>query len=346
MRPSRRIPAFTWTHGLEEVALGGWRLGRLVVSIGGQAGAGRRHNASEEQLMPQAPARPDTSESSDVAKLVRLHHRRRGWAWVAMGSVIGLVVYVGIDVNLFESLTGTAEILSVIPVFVLLALVLAGLVVVIVDTSRIHRADAAVRVSAKGSVSHYPLYAHAYRYPPRHHGSWVFVILMLVAMTGITVFILPAQVNSWAYVAGAENQDTFNPVSYSHQDCGRRGCHIVTEGYLSRSGAHVTWYTGVPLGQPFSVRDPFWAWGTGRTLTSGEGSAIADIAAGLFFDGLTLLLLYVLAVIVRGTSPGRSQRMSVPAGADPGGVRRTPHPDRGHQASSARRRARRRRGRR
>ena len=35
---------------------------------------------------------------------------------------------------------------------------------------------------------------------------------MLVAMTGITVFILPAEVNSWAYVAGAGNQDTFNPV--------------------------------------------------------------------------------------------------------------------------------------
>ena len=45
--------------------------------------------------MPQAPARRATSESSDVAKLVRLHHRRRGWAWVAIGSVIGLVVYVG-----------------------------------------------------------------------------------------------------------------------------------------------------------------------------------------------------------------------------------------------------------
>jgi hypothetical protein len=62
-----------------------------------------------------------------VAKLVTLHHRRRGWAWVAVGSAIGLAVYLGIDASLFESLTGTAETLSVIPVFVLLALVLAGL---------------------------------------------------------------------------------------------------------------------------------------------------------------------------------------------------------------------------
>ena len=301
--------------------------------------------------MPQAPARRVTSESSDVAKLVRLHHRRRGWAWVAIGSVIGLVVYAGIGVNLFGNLTGTAETLDAIPVFVLLALVLAGLVVVIVDTSRIHRADAAVRVSAKGSVSHYPLYAHAHRYPPRHRGSWVFAIVMLVAMTGITVFILPAEVNSWAYVIGAENQDTFNPASYG-QACsvvphrGGGGCQIVTEGYLSKSGADVTWGSQVPLGQPFSVRDPLWAWGTRRTLTSGDGSAIANIVAGLFFDGVTLLLLYALVVIVRDTSSRRSQRMPVPAGADPGGVRRTHHPDRGHHGSGVRRPVRRGRGRR
>jgi len=292
--------------------------------------------------MPQAPARRDTSESSDVANLVRLHHRRRGWAWVAIGSVICLVVYAGIDVNLFENLTGTAETFIVIPVFVLLVLVLAGLVVVIVDTSRIHRADAAVRVSAKGSVSHYPLYAHAHRFPPHHHGSWVFGIFMLVAMTGITAFILPAQVNSWAYVVGAENRDTFNPVSYS-QACGSvtRGvhCHTVTEGHLSNSGADVTWGIQVPLGQPFSVRDPLWAWGSGRNLTNGDGSAIPTIVAGLFFDGVTLMLLYVLVVIVRDTPSRRNQQTSVPAGADPGGARRTSHPDRGHHGSDGRRRA-------
>ena len=297
--------------------------------------------------MPQAPARRPTSESSDVAELVTLHHRRRGWAWVAIGSVTGLVVYVGIDVNLFGNLTGTAETLSVIPVFVLLALVLAGLVVVIVDTSRIHRGDAAVRVSAKASVSHYPLYAHAHRYPPRHRGSWVFAIFMLVAMTGITAFILPAEVNSWAYAAGAENQDTFNPVSYG-QACNhvpRGGCHTVTEGYLSKSGADVTWGSQVPLGQPFSVHDPLWAWGSGRNLTSGDGSAIPTIVAGLFFDGVTLLLLYALVVIVRETPLRRSQRMSGPAGADPGGVRRAHHPGRGHHGSGVRRRAGRGRGR-
>ena len=294
--------------------------------------------------MPQAPARRAAGESSDVAKLVTLHHRRRGWAWVAVGSAIGLAVYAGIDVNLFESLTGTAETLSVIPVVVLLALVLAGLVVVIVDTSRLHRADAAVRVSAKGGVSHYPLYAHAHGYPPHHRGSWVAVILMLVAMTSLAVFLLPSEVNAWAYVAGAENQDTFNPVSYGQacSDLPRGGgCSTVTEGYLSRTGAEVTWGSQVPLGQPFGVRDPLWTWASGRTLIDGDGTAIPDIVAGLFFDAIALLLLYVLVVIVRETSPGGSQRMPVPAGAGPGGVRRAAHPDRGHHGNRPGRYARR-----
>jgi hypothetical protein len=171
---------------------------------------------------------------------------------------------------------------------------------------------------------------------------------MLVAMTGFAVFLLPAEVNSWAYVAGAENQDTFNPVSYGPAciTFPRRGCHTVTEGYLSTSGADVTWGSLVPLGQPFSVRDPLWAWGSGRNITSGDGAAIPTIVTGLFFDGMTLLLLYVLVVMVRGTPSRRSQRMSVPAGADPGEVHRTRHPDRGHHGSGVRRRARRGRGRR
>jgi hypothetical protein len=300
--------------------------------------------------MPQAPARRPISESSDVAEFVRRHHRRRGWAWVATGSAIGLVLYAVIGVNLSGNLTGMADVLGLIPVFVLLALVLAGLIVVIADTSRLRRADAALRVSAKGSVSHYPVYAHAHSYPPRHHGSWVFVIVMLIAMTGIAVAILPAQVNSWAYLVGAENHDTFNPVAYG-QSCskvarGGGGCHTVTEGYLSSSGAHVTWGSQVPLGQPFTVRDPVWAWGTGRTLTGGDGAAIPMIVVGLFFDAVALLLLYILVVVVRHKSSSPNQRIPVPAGPPPGGAREPHPPGRGHHGSGVHRPARRRRSRR
>jgi hypothetical protein len=299
--------------------------------------------------MPQAAAQPDTRESSDVAALVRLHHRRRGWAWVAVGSVIGLALYAAIDVNLFNSLTGTAETLSVIPVVVLLALVLVGLVDVIVDTTRLHRADAAVRVSAKGSVSHHPLYAHAYRWPPRHPASWVAAIFMLVAMTCITAYILPQEVNAWGYVVGAEHQDTFNPVSYA-TTCATVGrgfrCDSVTVGYMSRTGANVIWGPQVPLGQPFSARDPLWVSGTGRNLIGGDSSAIPTIVAGLFFDGVALLLLYVLMVLLRDTSPRRRQPVPVPAAAGPGAAHVTHHPDRGQHSDGTRRSARRGRGRR
>ena len=181
--------------------------------------------------------------AADVVRLVRLHHRRRGWAWVATGSVIGLAVYAGIDVSLLESLTGTAGTLSVIPVLVLVALVLIGLVVVIVDTSRLHRADAADRVNGKGNVAHYPIYAHAYRWPPRHPGSWVAALLMLLAMTCIAAYMVPQEVNAWAYAVGAEHQDTFNPVSYSQSCTAQRfvHCSTMTVGYLSRTGAHAYW---------------------------------------------------------------------------------------------------------
>jgi hypothetical protein len=144
-------------------------------------------------------------------------------------------------------------------------------------------------------------------------------------MTGITVFVLPAEVNSGAYLVGAETRDTFNPVSYGQACSGgvpRGGCQEVTEGYLSKTGADVTWAGQVALGQPFSVRDSLWEWGRGRSLISGDGSAIANIIAGLFFDGVALLLLYILVVIVRGTSSSRSQRRPVSAGTNPDGVRR------------------------
>jgi hypothetical protein len=264
--------------------------------------------------------------------------------------VTGLAVYAGIDASMFEHLTGTAETFSVISVSALLGLALAGLVVVIADTSRIHRADAAVRVSAKGSLAHYPWYAHAHRWPPRHPASWVAAIFMLLAMTCITAYIVPQEVNAWAYVVGGAHQDTFNPVSYS-TSCsltGRHGlsCQTVTQGYLSRLGANVIWGSQVPLDQPFSVRDPLWPWGTGRILTHGDGSAIPTIVASLFFDGVTLLLLYVLVVVVRETSPRRSQRRSVPAGPNGGAARRTHQPERAHHSDGTRRRARRGRGKR
>ncbi len=109
-----------------------------------------------------------------------------------------------------------------------------------------------------------------------------------------------------AYLAGAENRDTFNPVSYG-QSCGKGGCHTVTEGFLSGSGADVTWDGQAPLGQPFTVREPLWAWGTGRNLITGNGPAIAMLVVGLFFNAFTILLVLALAGGVRHMQSRRRQ---------------------------------------
>jgi hypothetical protein len=49
---------------------------------------------------------------------------------------------------LFDNLTGTLELLSVIPVFVLLALVLTGLIVAMVDSVRLRHGTLAASRSA------------------------------------------------------------------------------------------------------------------------------------------------------------------------------------------------------
>jgi hypothetical protein len=261
---------------------------------------------------------------SDVDRIVRLHHRRRGWAWIAGGSLIGFLVYAVIDSHLFDNLAGGAEVASLTPIYVLVALILVGLIVTIVDTVRLHRADAGARTSARKHVSHHPLYSHGYRYPPRHHGSWVFGIVMLAAMTAIAVDVLPAEVNSVAYLAGAENRTTFNPVSYT-QFCGPRvGCSTETKGYLADSGEEVTWPGQVPLTQPLPVRVPLWAFGTGRSLIYGDPTAIVNILVGLFFDALAAMLVYALAVMAQHELPRRRALTARPIGVSP---RRRPVPE-------------------
>jgi hypothetical protein len=133
-----------------------------------------------------------------------------------------------------------------------------------------------------------------------------------------------------AYLAGAESQDTFNPLSYG-QACSKGGCHTVTEGYLSKSGADVTWDSRVPLGQPFTVRVPVWAWGTGRNLIYGDGDPIAMMIVGLFlegwrFRGMAVLLVFVLLAVLGHGRSRRRQGTIVPASAAPHGSRPPHHP--------------------
>jgi hypothetical protein len=231
---------------------------------------------------------------------VRLLHRRRGWAWTAVGSLVGLVAYALIGAHFFPHATGVVGAVSAVIAALLLALAAVGLIVAVVDTVRLHRRDAAIRARASGRTSHYPVLAHAYRYPPRHRISGLFARLVLAGWLGLTVASLPDQVNAVAYLAGAGSAATFLPSSYG-QECGRSGCSTVTNGTLvtGGSGIRVTWPGRAPLGLPFTVRAPMWdGWGSAH-LVADTGDAVATIIAGAIFDFIAVIAVIAIITTVR-----------------------------------------------
>jgi hypothetical protein len=233
-----------------------------------------------------------------VAAAVRLLHRRRGWIWTTVISVIAWVTVAGLLGQLAPNATGGPGVAVASILILLLTLVaVVGLIASVVDTVRLHhRHPGAVRLRASALTAHYPARAHAYSYPPRHRSSWVFSWIMLLILVGIGVPVLPGLVDGAAYLAGAESSSTFLPLSYS-QDCGRGGCTTVTDGTLA-SGSVVTWPDQVPLGQAFTVHEPLWDWGFGTRLINGDGVAIGYLIGGLLVDGFALLVLIHLAKLV------------------------------------------------
>jgi hypothetical protein len=233
---------------------------------------------------------------------VRLLHRRRGWAWTAVGSLAGLVVYALIGAHFFPNPTGAMAAVSAVIVLLLLALAAVGLIVAVVDTVRLHRRDAAIRAQASGRTSHHPVLAHAYRYPPRHRISGLFARLLLVLWLGLAIASLPDQVNAVAYLASAGSTATFFPSSYS-QECGRSGCSTVTNGTLvtvgSGSTIRATWPGRAPLDLPFTVRAPVWdGWGSAN-LMGDTGAAVATLVAGVIFDFVAVIAVLAFVIMVR-----------------------------------------------
>ena len=217
-----------------------------------------------------------------------------------MISVVAFVVACGLLGSLAPDDSGAG--VGVAAVFILLLAVTAvvGLAASIVDTVRLHRLDPGVRAQAAPKTAHHPVRAHAYRYPPRHRWTWVFSWLVMAILLGLGVAALPAFVDGVAYLTGAEHSAVFTPVS-SGQMCGRGGCSPVTYGYLGTagSGGSVTWPGQVPIGQPFTVRQPVWNWGFGAQLIDSDGSAAAYIVLGVLMDGFSALILYALYKVIR-----------------------------------------------
>jgi hypothetical protein len=250
-----------------------------------------------------------TDSDPEVTAAVRLLHRRRGWIWATVISVVAWLTVAGLLGSLAPDASGAA----VAAIFVLLLTVVAivGLVASVADTVRLHRSDAGVRQRAVRRTAHYPARAHAYSYPPRHRFSWVFGWITMLILLGIGVPSLPGLVNGVAYLAGAENSSTFLPLSYS-QECGRGGCTTATNGVLA-NGFGVTWPDQVPLGHAFDVREPLWNWGYGSALIDGDGTAIGYIIAGVLLDGFAVLVLVHLVKLVSRWLRHRQQGQRVAA---------------------------------
>lgn len=250
----------------------------------------------------------DPGTGPGVAATVRLLHRRRGWAWTAVGSLIGLIACALISARLSPNAAGVSGAV----VIVLVALAVTGLVVAVVDTVRLHRRDAAVQANARARASHYPVVAHAYRYPPKHWVSWVFTWLLLACWILLTISFLPSQVNGVSYLAGAGGSALFLPMSHG-QECGRGGCTTVTNGVLATNfgaGVDATWPSQVPLGQPFTVREPVWnGWGS-VDLVNDNGTAVGSIIAGLIFDLGAVFMAFALVQTVRHWLRHRHQAAS------------------------------------
>ncbi|MGH3193353.1 MAG: hypothetical protein ACRDOL_40100 [Streptosporangiaceae bacterium] len=208
------------------------------------------------------------------------------------------MAYFIVGVTFFVSLTGTRAVVSVVPLFVLLGLVLAALIVVLVDTVRLRRLDAVVREYGPDGA----LAAALRGRPGRRRAGLVRRWVAAGCLALVAVVYLPRQVDAVAYLAGAGHLDTFLPVSYS-QVCGKVGCSTVTDGILEDDGAAVTWPGQVPLDRSFSVRAPVWAAGPGSDLIPSAGTAVDRLILGLLFEVLA-------AIMVLAAVPGTRYRLA------------------------------------
>jgi hypothetical protein len=240
---------------------------------------------------------PGTDSDPAVAATVRLLHRRRGWAWATVLSVVAWIVACGLLGSLDPNATGVWLAVSSILILLLTAVAVVSLVAAVADTVKLRRRDPGVRKQAVRHTAHYPARAHSYSYPPRHRFTWVFSWLVMLILVGIGVAALPGLVDGVAYAAGAESTSVFMPTSYG-QDCGRSGCTTITNGVLA-NGAAVTWPNQVPLGQAFTVHEPLWNWGFGSQLIDGDGTAAGYIFGGVLFDGFAVLVLVHLFKLAR-----------------------------------------------
>lgn len=150
--------------------------------------------------------------------------------------------------------------------------------------SRIREKDGLPRLSSKGSNAQM-------RVKPVRLGRilvWVpFALLGTFLLASVPLWV-GTQVNAVAFLAGAEKQGTFIPVTYS-QSCGKGGCRVVTDGFVQHTGERLTWQAKVPLGKPFPIWLPVTNW-AGAWLVEDNGAAIGDLIFTFVIECLSVVL--------------------------------------------------------
>lgn len=241
---------------------------------------------------------PDTDPR--VVAAVHLLHHRRIWNWILAGSLIGLAADVAASV--FGS--GRAGKVADVALAVFSILIVVAVIVVMADTYRLLVKYTTVRVQAIQQVRHHPVAAHAV-HATGHVMARTVLWVLFTAWLAFAVILLPAEVNSVAYLANVGPTATFVAQSYTQQ-CGRGGCYNVTNGVLQTNPPiDVIWPNQVPLGSSFPVRRPVWGvLGYAHDLLTGGDSGFT-IGAGLVVDFLTGA---IIAGVVHEARRGRRSR--------------------------------------
>jgi len=128
----------------------------------------------------------------------------------------------------------------------------------------------------------------------------------------VAVVSVPAVFDGVAFLAGAGNTVTFDPVSYQ-TNCDQYSCQTGTDGILETggtggTGVEATWPDKVPLGKPFQVREPVWRWGLGGALIDSDGIAVAAVLISLLIEGTAVLVTVRLVKLTRNWRHYRQER--------------------------------------
>lgn len=249
----------------------------------------------------------------DVARTVRLLHRRHGWGVTAATSFIAFCLAYGGYLNAQNEGAPPPSWFGDI-VVALGALIVLGILIAVVDTVLLRRRPQAVRAQAASIAARHPSRrARTRHYPPRHWVSWAFRWLGLLLIVAVAVISVPAVVDGVAYLVGAEHTVTFDPLSYE-TNCTQYGCSTSTDGIMETggSGTAASWPDVVPLGKPFQIRKPLWNAGLGEALIDSDGTAILAAGLSLLMEAFAVFVVIRFGFLARNWLRYRQERRTPP----------------------------------